>query len=154
MGETPVLQIRRAWGRETSVKIVIWIVAVLVVLIGLGAGLAFVAVRKGAGAGQKGAAVRVEPAQLGDLVETISAPGIIEAKSKVSISARIAARIVDLPYKEGDTVTKGDEKANPPIPPSVLVLLDATDAEAQLRSAQARYAGQEAQIHVAEASIA
>lgn len=135
-------------------KILIWIVISLVALAGLGIGVAVVAVRKAAGSGKDGLAVRVEPAAVGDLVETISAPGAIEAKSKVSISARVAARITDLPYKEGDTVTKGDPDANPPVPASVLVRLDDTDLRAQLTSAQARYDGQKAQVRVAEANIA
>src|SRR4051812_24586696 len=102
--------------------------------------------------GAGGMPVRVEPAVRGDLVETISAPGVIEAKTKVSISARVVARIVALPFKEGETVTKGDPNAKPPIPPSVLVKLDATDLEAQLRSSQAHYSAQEAQLRVSKAN--
>jgi HlyD family secretion protein len=71
----------------------------------------------------------------------------------VPISARVSARIVELPFKEWDTVTKGNPKANPPVPPSVLVRLDAKDLEANLRSVKARYAAQEAQVVVTNAHI-
>ena len=52
--------------------------------------------------------VRVEKAIRGNLIETISAAGEVEPKSKVAISARVSARIAELPFKEGDRVTKGD----------------------------------------------
>src|SRR4051812_32502041 len=93
--------------------------------------------------------VRVEPVSKGNLIETISAPGEVEPKTKVSISARVAARIMELPFKEGDKVTKG----GPTTKPSVLVKLDDTDLQAALLSANARYAAQKAQIKVSEQQI-
>jgi HlyD family secretion protein len=93
--------------------------------------------------------VRVEPVSRGNLIETISAPGEVEPKTKVSISARVAARIMGLPYKEGDRVYKG----SPTTKPSVLVKLDDTDLAAALLSTQARYAAQQAQIRVSEQQI-
>jgi len=98
--------------------------------------------------------VRLESPTRGELVEVVSAPGEIEPRTKVSISARLSARIVELPYEEGDRVTKGDPKSNPPTPLSVLVRLDATDLEASLRSAEARRAAQAAAIEVAKADVA
>ena len=99
--------------------------------------------------------VRVEPATRGPLVELVSVPGEVqpEPQLKVPIAARVSARIVELPFKEWDKVTKGDPKANPPIPASVLVRLDAKDVEAQMRSVKARYAAQEAQVVVTKAQI-
>jgi len=38
--------------------------------------------------------VRVEPVTKGNLIETISAPGEVEPKTKVSISAKVSARII------------------------------------------------------------
>src|SRR5687767_9969438 len=64
--------------------------------------------------------VRAEPAALGVLTETISASGEVDARTKVQISARVSARIAELPFKIGDRVTKGDPAASPPVPPSVL----------------------------------
>jgi HlyD family secretion protein len=87
--------------------------------------------------------VRLEPAKRGTLVETVSAPGTIVARSKVSISARVSARIMALPKPAGSSVKAGD----------VLVALDATDLEAQLRAAEARFAAQRQQITVAEARL-
>jgi HlyD family secretion protein len=97
--------------------------------------------------------VRIEPVQRGSLIETVSAPGTIQPKTKVSISARVAARVIELPFKEGDIVTKGDPNANPPKPASILVKLDSKDLEAQLRAAEAHYAAQAGQLIVAQARI-
>jgi len=95
--------------------------------------------------------VRTEPAAPGDLVEIISAPGEVQPRTKVSISARVSAAIIDLPFKEGDRVTKGDPARH--IPASVLVRLDARDVEAALQSANARHDAQVAQIEVAKQHI-
>jgi HlyD family secretion protein len=89
------------------------------------------------------ATVRVEPAARGDLVEIISAPGEVQPRTKVPISARVSAQIVEMPFKEGDRVKKGD----------LLVRLDARDLEAALDSAIARRAAQKAQEEVARQHI-
>jgi len=95
-------------------------------------------------------AVRFGKVARGELAETIQAPGEIEPRTRVQLSAKVSARINDLPYDEGDRVTAGDSHTSQ----SVLVRLDATDLEAAVRSAKARYAAQQAQIKVAEARIA
>ncbi len=100
------------------------------------------------------AVVRVEHAQRGELLEFVSAPGEIEPKTKVEISAKLSARIIDLPYDEGARVIRGDPDANPPVPASVLVRLDAKDLESQLLSAEAGRSAQAAQIEVEKARIA
>lgn len=105
-------------------------------------------------ASRKATVVRVEQAQRGELIEFVSAPGEIEPKTKVEISAKVSARIVELPYEEGDTVTHGDPEAKPPVPASILVRLDAKDLESQLLSAEAGRAAQAAQIEVEKARIA
>ena len=121
---------------------------VVVVLVGLGL-LGGWLVKRNISTGPEVPTVRVEPVVRGNLIETISAPGEVEARTKVSISARVAARIVDLPYKEGDKVYKG----SPTTKPSVLVKLDDTELAAALLSAQARHAAQKAQIRVSEQQI-
>jgi len=98
--------------------------------------------------------VHVEEIHYGQLVECVSAPGEIEPKKKVEISAKVSARIVQLPYEEGDRVTCGDPDANPPVPASVLIRLDARDLESRLRSAEANRAAQAARIEVEKATIA
>ena len=128
--------------------IIITVVVILVVV--SGAGMAIRAKFKGPG---KTTVVRIEKAKSGDLIEFVSAPGEIEPKTKVEISAKVAARIVELPYEEGDTVTCGDENANPPVPPSLLLRLEAKNLESGLTSAEASRDGQVAQAEVDKAGI-
>lgn len=129
--------------------IVIMIVVMLVVASGVG-----VWVRMKLKGGGKPTVVRIESPQRGELIEFVSAPGDIEPKTKVEISAKVSARIVALPYDEGDVVTCGDPNANPPIPASVLVQLDSKDLETRLTSAEAGRAAQVAQAEVEKARIA
>ena len=133
-----------------KLKIIIILVVVLAVV---GAGGSMFLRRRAKGA-QKPTTARIEQPQQGTLVEYVSAPGEIEPKSNVEISAKVSARIVALPYDEGQTVTKGDPNANPPVPASVLVRLDSKDWESQLLSAQASRDAQAAQIEVEQARIA
>ena len=128
-------------------KIIIAIIVGAVVLIAGVMGLAFK--MRGQMASNEGTIVRIDPAQVRDLVETVTAPGQVQPKTKVSISAKVAARVVEIPYKEGATVTKGNATTQP----SILVRLDSKDLEAQLRAAEARYAAQSAQLTVAESRI-
>ncbi|MDH3585128.1 MAG: biotin/lipoyl-binding protein, partial [Phycisphaerae bacterium] len=108
--------------------------------------------RRGAGSpDEKPAVVRLQEVQGGDLTEFVTAPGQVEPKTRVSISARVAARITALPCAEGARVTKGDDAG---VSPTLLVKLDATDLEAALRSAKARRAAQEASIEVERERIA
>ena len=90
-----------------------------------------------------GTVVRVDKAIRGDLVEFVSASGEVEPKTAVSISARVAARIKELPSDEGDEVKKGD----------VLVRFDDKDLRAALDSVKARYSAEEAQIGVSQQRI-
>ncbi|MCU0689209.1 MAG: efflux RND transporter periplasmic adaptor subunit, partial [Phycisphaerales bacterium] len=85
--------------------------------------------------------VRMETVATGDLVRSISAPGAVEPRTKVQISAQVLAKILALPFREGETVRKGD----------VLVRLDGRDLAASLESAQASLRGQEANLKGAEA---
>ena len=102
---------------------------------------------------KEGEVVRTEQAQRGELVEFVSAPGEIEPKTKVEISAKVVARVIELPHEEGEMVTSGDPDATPSVPPSVLVRLDAKDLESQLLSAEAGHAAQAAQIEVEKARV-
>jgi HlyD family secretion protein len=132
------------------VKILVGIILAVVVLGGAIGGMAM----KFRGDGPQGEVVRVEKVSRGDLIEIVSAPGVIQPKSNVKISARVSARILEIPFREGARVTKGDPNANPPVAASVILRLDSKDLEAQLRAAEARKAAQEAQIEVALSSIA
>jgi HlyD family secretion protein len=103
---------------------------------------------------RKTTVVRIENPKRCELIEFVSAPGEIEPKTKVEISAKVSARIMRLPHEEGDTVTCGDPNANPPVPASVLVHLDDKDLESRLTSAEAGRAAQVAQMEVEKARIA
>ncbi len=134
---------------KKSRKIIIGVVVVAVIgliVVGL--------VRKSKSQSKHPADVRIEQPQVAELIEFVSAPGEIEPKSKVSISAKVSARIIDLPYKEGAAVTAGDPNAEPPIPASVLIRLDSKDLESQLRSTEARWRAEQARIEVQHAQLA
>ncbi len=130
-------------------KIFITVVITLIVCMAIGAGVWMTARNRT----PEAVPVRLETVKRGDLVEVVSAPGTIQAKTKVSISARVSARIVELPFDEGDRVTKGNPDSIPPVPASVLVKLDSKDLEAQLRAAQARAEAQDSQINMARAQL-
>jgi HlyD family secretion protein len=134
---------------KKSRKIIVLILVILSVLLVVG----FVIKAKKNASG-KSTTVRIENAERGELIEFVSAPGEIEPKKKVEISAKVSARIIELPYEEGNRVTCGDPNANPPVPPSVLIRLDAKDLESQLLQAEASRAAQAAQIEVEKAKIA
>ncbi|MFT3787235.1 MAG: efflux RND transporter periplasmic adaptor subunit [Tepidisphaeraceae bacterium] len=118
------------------------VIVLLLALIGVGGALFVQKWKAGAGGGD-GATVRVEPAAVGDLAEVVSAPGVVEPETMVAISARVSARITELPFKEGAEVKSGD----------IVARLDSTDIEANLRAAKARYKAREAEIKTAEARI-
>ena len=69
---------------------------VLGILAGVGIGLRSKGPQPGQG---DGTPVRVEPVKRGDLVEIVSAPGQLQPRTKVQISAKTTARIIDMPYK-------------------------------------------------------
>jgi HlyD family secretion protein len=77
---------------------------------------------------QKGESVRVHDVRPLPLIETVSAPGEISPFVRVNISAEVSARILDLPFREGDRVEQGD----------VVVRLDDRQFRAALQSAQAQ----------------
>lgn len=87
--------------------------------------------------------VIVEPARQSDLRRTINAPGAIEPKHMVQISAEVSARIVALPFGEGDSVRVGD----------VICRLDAIDLQARLDAAESRVRSQESQLEGARAEL-
>lgn len=133
---------------KKSRKIVVGIVLALVVALMVG-----FAAKKKMSKGPKGANVVIAHPESGELIEFISAPGEVEPKNKVQISAKVSARILELPFDEGDSVTTGKPEAHFPVPPSVLVRLDAKDLESELRSVRASHAAQVTQLDVERARI-
>ena len=134
-------------------KTLITVILILTVVVGVGSAVGWYVLRT-RDPDADATIVRIEPAGRGDLIELVSAPGQVQPRNKVQISARVAARIIDLPSVEGDSVHKDNASASPPVAGSVLVRLDDKDLGAALRSAEARRAAEEAQIKVSEARIA
>lgn len=87
--------------------------------------------------------VRMSEVKQGVLVESVSAPGVVEPKRKVDVSAEVSARILELPYREGARVKKGD----------VLVKLDGRDLQAALASAEARRDGERFRLEAERSRI-
>jgi HlyD family secretion protein len=127
--------------------VVLKIAAIVLVVLGLMGGVAYyVFARFRAASAQAGIIdVRVEPAAKGGLVESVSAPGEIQPLTKVSISAKVAAPIVEMPFKdrEGKPVRKGE----------LLVKLDDQDLQAIRKQLRAQKIAQEQGIEVARQRI-
>lgn len=92
----------------------------------------------------RGPEVRTEEIARRDLVATITASGYIQPKRKVDISADISGRVSELPIEEGDWVEQG----------SVLLRIDPTSFEANVRRATAAVAQARAQAAQSRASLA
>jgi HlyD family secretion protein len=60
-----------------------------------------------AAGGDKSTTVRIEAVERRDIVESVTASGQVEPRSKVDISADITGRIVRLAVQEGQEVTRG-----------------------------------------------
>lgn len=125
-----------------------WIVTIAVVVIGLaavaGIGLLSTSGREWLNSLQprvKPLEVRIEAVARGNLVRTVSSPGVVEPRTKVLISAQVLAKVVALPFREGSVVKKGE----------VVVRLDGRDLAAALEAAQAGMRQQEASLKGAEA---
>lgn len=87
--------------------------------------------------------VKIESVARGDLTRTIAAPGTIDSRTKVEISARVSSEILALPFKEGETVRAGD----------VLVRLDAEELQASLDEAKAALRADEARLEGTQAAL-
>lgn len=127
--------------------IIISVILVLVLLVG------GIIVNKRHKNKDPGEVVRIEEVKRGELTEEVGALCEIEPNEVVQLSARVSARIVEMPFDEGGVVTCGEPNANPPLPASLLIKLDAKDLESQLRLAQAGRDAEEAQIEVEKEKI-
>lgn len=93
--------------------------------------------------GQKPTQVRIGTVAPGELTRTVAAPGQIEPKTSVKISAQVSARIIALPFRENDVVKKGD----------VIVRLDARDLAALLDASRANLRGEQSRLEGAQAAL-
>lgn len=90
-----------------------------------------------------GLPVIMEPVSFGDLQRTVSAPGSIEPRRLINISSQVSAKVLALPFEEGEMVKAGD----------VVIRLDPQDLVAALDSAKAGLAGQQASLGSADAAL-
>jgi len=131
-------------------RIARWVIGVgLIVLIICGGGAAFLVptvmkLQKEASEKARGSAVVVERAAFGEITRVVSAPGALAAKNIANISARVSAKIEEIPHGEGERVNQGQ----------MLVRLDAKELEASLAAARARYLADEASFKSSEANLA
>ena len=85
-----------------TTKIILLVVSALIIIMIVGA--------KAEWFGKKGnfKIVEVEEITLKDIVETVSATGKIQPEIEVKISSEVSGEIIELPFKEGQQVAKGD----------------------------------------------
>ncbi|WP_178985953.1 efflux RND transporter periplasmic adaptor subunit [Winogradskyella helgolandensis] len=94
--------------------------------------------------------VTVKEVTLKDIVETVSATGKIQPEIEVKISSEVSGEILELPFKEGEEVKKGDllVRVNPDLIQSAVSRTQASyqnvragleQAEANLKQAKADY---------------
>ncbi len=88
--------------------------------------------------------VIIDEARRGELVRVISAPGMIEPRTSVNVSARVSSTIMALPFREGDEVRVGD----------VIVRLDAEQLQSRLEAAHSRLKAERARLTGSMASLA
>jgi HlyD family secretion protein len=101
-----------------------------------------VAISAAARRGGRAVNVRLEPVAKRPLVATVTASGKITPKKAVDISADITGRIVAIPVKEGQRVTKG----------TLLLRIDPSEYEARVAQAQATMSSAEASALQANAN--
>jgi HlyD family secretion protein len=128
------------------VKIFLIILSVFVVVL-VGGGIALgpqLAVQfQGGSKEAKGLPVKLHTVSRTSLTEAVSAPGTVEPRHDVDISARFSARVKSLPFEEGDRVQPND----------VVVELDAEDLMAALARERARLKSEEARLEGVRASL-
>ncbi len=129
-----------------------WLIAIVVVLLVIFAGLGYVVQTSGVREKiEQQFNTKLKPLEVkfgslvrGDVVRAVNAPGEVEPKTKVEISAQVSARIVELPFRENDSVKKGQ----------VVIRLDNRDLAALLDSAKAQLKGEEARLDGSRAAMA
>jgi HlyD family secretion protein len=130
-----------------SKKTLIILVSVIIVLI-----LGLIIGKKAGWFGKTGnfKEVEIESVSLMEIVEKVSATGKIQPEVEVKISSEVSGEIIDLPFKEGQQVKKGEllVRVNPDLIQSAVNRSQATyqnikagleQAEASLREAKSSY---------------
>ncbi|MFP4844159.1 efflux RND transporter periplasmic adaptor subunit [Winogradskyella sp. PE311] len=127
-----------------TVKIIIGVVVLILLLLVGGKSMGLF--------GKKGnfKEVTIKEVTLKDIVETVSATGKIQPEVEVKISSEVSGEILELPFKEGQEVKKGDllVRVNPDLIQSAVSRSQASyqnvragleQAEANLKQAKADY---------------
>jgi HlyD family secretion protein len=127
-----------------KLKIILTIIAVVLLLLVVGKSTGMF--------GKKGnfKQVNTQVVELKEVIETVSATGKIQPEVEVKISSEVSGEILELPFKEGQQVKKGDllVKVNPDLIQSALSRTQASyknvranleQAEATLKQAKADY---------------
>jgi HlyD family secretion protein len=120
-----------------KIKIIITVIVVLM--------LALVAGKSMGLFGKKGnfKVVEIKKVTLIDITETVSATGKIQPEVEVKISSEVSGEILDLPYKEGQQVEKGD----------LLVRVNPDLIQSAVSRSQASYQNVKAGLEQADASL-
>lgn len=123
--------------RKKTLIIIIAIVVLLIVVLFLG--------KKAGWFGKTGNFKEVETQQvvLMDIVEKVSATGKIQPEVEVKISSEVSGEIIELPFKEGQQVNKGD----------LLVRVNPDLIQSAVNRSQATYQNIKAGLEQAEASL-
>lgn len=87
--------------------------------------------------------VDIEKVALSNIVEKVSATGKIQPETEVKISSEVSGEIIELPFKEGQQVKKGD----------LLVRVNPDLIQSAVSRAQAGYQNVKAGLEQAEASL-
>lgn len=123
-------------SRKTLIIVVSIVILLLIVLIG----------GKKAGLfGKQGnfKEVDIEKVSLSNIVEKVSATGKIQPEVEVKISSEVSGEIIELPFKEGQQVKKGD----------LLVRVNPDLIQSAVSRSQASYQNVKAGLEQAEASL-
>ncbi|HEX9973351.1 MAG TPA: efflux RND transporter periplasmic adaptor subunit [bacterium] len=121
---------------KSKKKIIIGSVVVLIILI-------MIVVISKKKKGDEGNVVQTAKVGRQKIIETVTATGRIQPKTQVKISADVAAKITNLPRKEGEWVEKGD----------LLVQLDRERFQASVESAQANLRSSESNALLAKENM-
>lgn len=127
---------------RTYLNIAAAVLAVAVIGLVIGGGAIF-EMLPGMGAIEEKVGVRTAVVRAGTLTETITAPGVVEPISQVEISAQVNARVMSIPFREGERVRKGD----------LLIQLDDRNLRAAKESAKARRDGDAARLEAEQARL-
>ena len=129
-----------AQKKSSSKKTLFWILGILVLLLGTGAGLKATGV---IGGDKAGISVETAKAKLKTITQVVSASGKIQPEIEVIVRPDVSGEIINLAVKEGDFVRKGD----------LLVRIRPDIYQAQIDNLTAALLTQKARLEQAKATL-